>query len=98
MTQRDDLISVETLKASLEQNENIYLLDVRTQGERESGHMGGAWIPLDELSGRIDELPQDQEIVVYCRSGQRSQAAVDFLRESGFLNVKNLVGGILAWS
>lgn len=98
MTPKDDLICVEALKTRLRQNEDIFLLDVRSQAERDSGHMGGVWIPLDELSGRLNELPKGQEIVVYCRSGQRSQTAVDFLRVSGFSEAKNLMGGILAWS
>jgi len=97
MSNRNDLISVEALKARLKQKEALNLLDVRTKQEREERHIGGLWIPLDELSSRFDELPQTQEIIVYCRSGQRSQVAVDMLRESGFPESKNLVGGILAW-
>lgn len=95
MFQRDDLISVEALNALAEKP---FLLDVRTQAERDSFHMGGVWIPLDELVQRTQELPRDQLIVVYCHSGQRSQAAVDYLRENGFSNSKNLIGGIVAFA
>lgn len=98
MTQRADLISVASLKKRLAQNEAIHLLDVRTEAERNERHIGGLWIPLNELPERCAELPDTSEIIVYCRSGQRSQVAVDFLRESGFPESKNLVGGILAWS
>ncbi len=97
MSKRDDLISVKELKTRLEQKEKLNLLDVRTKEEREERHIGGLWIPLDELPDRYNELPQGPEIIVYCRSGRRSQTAVEMLRELGFPESKNLVGGIWAW-
>jgi rhodanese-related sulfurtransferase len=97
MSERNDSISAGELKARLEKKEVIHLLDVRTKEEREERHIGGIWIPLDQLSERYHELPAAPEIIVYCRSGRRSQAAVDMLRESGFPESKNLMGGIWAW-
>ena len=55
-------------------------------------------IPLNELPTRVHELDRSRNIVVHCRSGARSAKAVKFLREAGFDKIKNLKGGILAWS
>jgi len=55
-------------------------------------------IPLGELEKSVHELERSQEIVVHCRSGERSAKAIKFLREAGFEKVKNLKGGILAWA
>lgn len=75
------------------------LLDVRTQGEWENdGHIEGATlIPIEELSGRLGELPdQDAEIVVYCRSGNRSNQAANLLAGAGYTNIYDM-GGINDW-
>ena len=75
------------------------LLDVRNPDEWERARIGGATlVPLAELSERIDELPRDREIVVYCRSGPRSTLACQILAASGRSRVANLRGGILAWA
>jgi adenylyltransferase/sulfurtransferase len=55
-------------------------------------------IPLGELPKRANELDPSEEIVVHCKSGVRSAKAVEFLTKAGFGKVKNLQGGILAWS
>ncbi len=55
-------------------------------------------IPQGEVPGRLAEIPQDREVVVQCRSGARSQRIAEFLAQSGYPNVKNLAGGILAWA
>jgi adenylyltransferase/sulfurtransferase len=76
-----------------------YLLDVRNPEEWAITRIEGAsLIPLPELSQRYVELPGNEEIVVYCRSGARSAQAADFLRSKGFQNVRNLPGGTLRWS
>ncbi len=75
------------------------LLDVREPHELAICKLPDAkLIPLNQLSTHIHELERNSEIVVFCRSGVRSAKAVKFLREAGFAQVKNLVGGILAWS
>ncbi len=69
------------------------LLDVRTQKERDAGTIAGSLhIPLEELSGRLAELPRDKEIVVFCRSGKRSYTAERILKNSGY-KARNLSGG-----
>jgi len=78
-----------------------FLLDVRNPEEWAITRLEGAvLIPLGELGQRYVELPvtHDDEIVVYCRSGQRSGQAAQFLREKGYRKARNLAGGTLRWS
>lgn len=73
------------------------LLDVRTLNEFEASHVKGAThIPLDELRFRLDEVPRDKPIVLYCRSGYRAHLALRILKENGFQDVRNLTGGYLS--
>ncbi len=87
------------LAALLEQPDRPFLLDVRTPQESLAASIPGTnkLIPVDQLAARVDELDKDQEIVVYCRSGNRSSQAVRILQDAGFTNVRNLEGGILTW-
>jgi len=79
--------------------QGAFILDVRTQEEWDQSHVPGATlIPLDELPNRLGEVPQDQEVVVMCRSGNRSQAGRDILRQAGFEQVTSMSGGINQWS
>ncbi len=91
-------ISVEQLKANIDKGEKPFILDVREASEFAQANIGGTLIPLREISKRFGELDPNKEIVVHCHSGGRSQRAVEFLYEKGFTKVKNLVGGIDAWS
>ena len=59
---------------------------------------GAKLIPLGDLARRVNELNSADEIVAHCKSGVRSAKAVDFLKQSGFKKVRNMKGGILAWS
>lgn len=79
--------------------EGYFVLDVREQSEWENdGHIPGATlIPLGELEARLDEIPADQPVLVYCRSGNRSQAGRDILLEAGFDEVTSMAGGINGW-
>ncbi len=77
------------------------LLDVREPYEWYIANLaerGARLIPIRELEARSDELPRDRDIVVYCRSGERSADAVAALRRAGFGRTYNLRGGLLAWS
>lgn len=85
------------LQKRLEQDPDIFILDVREPFEYRQGHIPGArLIPLGQLPARLKEIPQDKEIVVVCRSGNRSGQATGFLKRQGY-NASNLVGGMLAW-
>jgi NADPH-dependent 2,4-dienoyl-CoA reductase/sulfur reductase-like enzyme/rhodanese-related sulfurtransferase len=73
------------------------VLDVRNEGERAKGFIPGSFhIPLDELRGRLGELPRNREIIAYCHSGQRSYFACRVLKQSGF-HVRNLTGSWRTW-
>ncbi|MEJ5314891.1 rhodanese-like domain-containing protein [Anaerolinea thermophila] len=79
--------------------EGAFVLDVREPEEWNEYHIPGATlIPLGELASRVNELPRDQKIVVYCRSGNRSQEGRDILKQAGFTAVTSMSGGIKAWS
>ena len=87
------------LKKMMDRGEEFFLLDVREPHEVQICTLPGSrLIPLGQLTARVHELNSADEIIAYCRSGQRSGKAVDFLKKTGFRKVKNLRGGILAWS
>ncbi|HTW48160.1 MAG TPA: rhodanese-like domain-containing protein, partial [Acidobacteriaceae bacterium] len=89
---------VKELKRRRDAGEEVFVLDVREPFEYQIAQIGGKLIPLGELPQRVGELNPQQEIVVQCKSGGRSQRAAEFLRKNGFANVHNLAGGITAWS
>jgi adenylyltransferase/sulfurtransferase len=91
-------IQPEELKQRLDAGEDILILDVREPHEYQICNLNGYLIPLGDLPKRVHELDSSREIVAHCRSGVRSAKAVDFLRQAGFRKVKNLTGGVLAWS
>ena len=88
----------EELKRRLDRGEEIFILDVREPHEYQICNLDGYLIPLGDLPNRVNELDSSREIVAHCRSGVRSAKAVSFLQQAGFRKVKNLTGGILAWS
>jgi rhodanese-related sulfurtransferase len=88
------------LQSRLQQGEKLVVLDVRTAEEFAAGHVPGARnIPHDVIAARIAELDdaRGSEIVVYCRSGRRSQLAIETLTERGFTRVAHLSGDFLGW-
>ncbi|OZC02783.1 molybdopterin-synthase adenylyltransferase MoeB [Rubricoccus marinus] len=92
-------LTVQDLKTRLDAGEDVFLLDVRSRDEHAFADIGGAIIPLPELSNRWDELDPyaDRALVVYCKSGGRSGVAVSMLQSRGF-DALSLEGGIDAWS
>lgn len=75
-----------------------FMLDVRTQEEWDEFHIPGAvLIPLDQLPSRLDEVPRDRDVVVVCRSGNRSLAGRDLLADSGYESVTSMAGGMNEW-
>jgi adenylyltransferase/sulfurtransferase len=92
-------ITVEELKARLDRGEAVFILDVRNPEEARICRIpGSVLLPLPALPQRFGELDRERELVVHCKSGVRSQKAIQFLREQGFRDLKNLEGGILAWA
>ena len=87
------------LKQKIDRGDKFLLLDVREPHEYQIARIpGSTLIPLGDLPKRLNELDKNSEIVCQCKSGGRSQKAVDFLKQSGFQNVRNMTGGITAWS
>ena len=97
LTTLGDSVDVDTVNA-LKDNAGVFLIDVREPDEYAAGHIPGiTLIPMGEVAGRLAELPRDKEIIVTCRTGNRSGQVADLLREQGFTNVHNMSGGIVAW-
>jgi len=73
-------------------------IDVRTAEEYAEGHIQGATlIPVQELAERINEVPKDKQVYLYCHSGRRSANAAGLLAKAGYTNIENVLGGITAW-
>ena len=88
------------LAERLDDGASITLVDVREAYERDIADLpdhGQLHIPIAELPARFSEVPKDEDVVLYCRSGSRSGWAVEFLRGQGWENVLNLSGGVLGW-
>ncbi len=93
-----DNVTVEELKVFIDNNEGVFVLDVREPQEHQICSIPGAvLIPLGELPNRINELGGHEDMVVHCKSGVRSAKAVKILHDAGFKKAKNLSGGILRW-
>jgi rhodanese-related sulfurtransferase len=93
----DKALGVVEAKARIDSKEPVVILDVRSLSEYQSGHIPGAkLIPLNELRGRLSELPKDKQILCVCRSGARSGSAVGHLTGAGF-DAVNLSGGMMSW-
>jgi rhodanese-related sulfurtransferase len=93
-------ISVEEVKQRLDAGESLHLLDVREPQEHADFNIGGTLLPLGRIMQMdTDDLEswKDEEVIVYCRSGNRSGQAAMILETTGFTNVKNLTGGMMAW-
>ena len=94
-------VNVETFEEEIMNNPDALLLDVRTTAEWEQdGHLEDALlIPHSDLESRSDELPEDKEelILLYCRSGNRSQEAAETLIDLGYMNIIELASGINGW-
>ena len=93
-------ITAEELKARIEAGEQLNIVDVREPHEHAEFNIGGTLYPLGRiLSMDVDELEnlKDQEVIFYCRSGNRSGQAYMFAETMGFTNVINLTGGMLQW-
>ena len=87
------------LKQKLDQKEKILLIDCREQNEWDAGHIQEAVLmPLGQFEELFKTLDKNAQIIVQCRSGQRSMRACVFLEEKGFKNLTNLEGGIIGWA
>jgi rhodanese-related sulfurtransferase len=94
------IIKTTEIKARIDAGEKLHLVDVREPDERAEFNIGGTFMPLGNIQMmQIDELDElkNEEVICYCRSGNRSMQACLMLETFGFTNVKNLEGGMLDW-
>jgi rhodanese-related sulfurtransferase len=104
-----ETVSVEEAREMIEKDE-VFILDVRTPAEFNSSHLEGATLipvtnsggsnlsPDQLLEARINEVPQDKKILVYCRTGHTSVSASNILVAASYSDVYNMEGGITAWT
>jgi len=93
-------ITPEEVKKRIDSGEELNLVDVREPHENAEFNIGGTLVPLGDIRiMQIDEIEdlKDKEVIVYCRSGNRSGQAAMLLETMGFQDVKNLTGGMLSW-
>ncbi len=87
------------LKERMDKGDNLVLLDIREEIETRICKIeGSVHIPMQEIPSRLSELEMHSDLIIYCKSGERSYAVSEFLKKSGFSRVANLYGGTLAWS
>ncbi len=91
-------VSVQELKEKKDTGEDFQLIDVREDFEYEMSNLGGLLIPLGGILIETEKIDKDKPVVIMCRSGKRSAAAIMQLEQQGFTNLYNLKGGILAWA
>lgn len=93
------VVSQDAFLASLKADaQALFVLDVRTPDEYAAGYVPGAVnIPHDQLASRIAEVPKDREVVIYCRSGRRSEIAGQILVGSGYSKLEHLQGDMQGW-
>jgi rhodanese-related sulfurtransferase len=91
-------ITVQELKEKRDSGEDFQLIDVREDFEYEMSNLGGLSIPLGGILIEADRIDKTKPVVVMCRSGKRSAAAIMQLEANGYTNLSNLKGGILAWA
>ena len=92
--------TVEEIKTRMDAGEKLNILDVREPYENAEFNIGGILLPLGKIqSMQVDDIERlkNEEVIIYCRSGNRSGQACLILESAGFTNVTNLIGGMLAW-
>jgi adenylyltransferase/sulfurtransferase len=92
-------IDVTELKQKIDRGDKFVLIDVREPHEYKIASIPGSkLVPLGEVPKRLEEFDKDADIVIHCKSGMRSAKACGILKQNGFQHVRNVAGGILAWS
>ncbi len=93
-------ITIEEVKQRLDAGEKLNLIDVREPHENAEFNIGGKLLPIGNIqSMQVEDIEdlKNEEVILYCRSGNRSGISASILDQLGFTNTKNLVGGMLAW-
>jgi len=91
--------TVQELKKMMDDKADFQLIDVREEYEFETGNIGGELMPLSTIFDRHNDISKEKPVIIHCRSGARSAAAINELEKRyGFKNLSNLKGGVIAWS
>jgi len=91
-------ITVDEVKKLIDNKADLFLLDVRSDGEYKEGHIKGVvLIPINQLEKRINEVPKDKKVIAICAVGGRSSTATKLLIKNGYTDVHNMVGGMARW-
>ena len=91
-------ISSREARVLMEKNKDIFLLDVRTPQENSQARLPGTkLIPINEFERRINEVPRNKTILVYCAVGSRSKPVAEYLSKNGYKNVYNMSDGLVGW-
>jgi phage shock protein E len=86
------------VKMQADKDSRVFVLDVRKPAEFAEGHVPGAVnIPYDQVASRLDEIPKDDEIVLYCHSGRRAGLAAETLAANGYTKLAHLEGDMRGW-
>lgn len=92
-------VTVQEVKKMLDEKQDFQLIDVREQFEYDTANIGAELIPLGNILLEADKISKDKKVVLHCRSGARSAAAIMQLEQNfGFSNLYNMKGGIIAWA
>lgn len=91
-------ISAQILKQKLDKKDFGQIVDVRTPEERAQGHIPDSWhIPMTDILEKSPDIPKDEEVIVVCSTGYRSNIVASHLKQDGFSHVHSLAGGLIAW-
>ncbi len=95
----NDDITCKEVKKRIEKGTKFNFIDVREEWEYEEKNIGALLIPLGELPNRLSEIEEikNEEIIVHCKSGNRSGQAKKFLNAQGYTNIRNMIGGMIAY-
>ena len=91
-------ITVQELKAKMDNKEDFQLIDVREEHEFDFCNLNGELIPMGNILFETDRISKDKPVIIHCKSGGRSGVVVNELEKKGFTNVYNLKGGILMYA
>lgn len=92
-------VTVTELKKMIDDQKDFQLIDVREEHEADVASIGGTLIPMGDIMDNMDKISKEKQVVVYCRTGNRSGQITQFLEKNhGYSNVYNLKGGITAWA
>lgn len=91
-------VTVAELKKMMDSKADFQLIDVREAHEVDIASIGGELIPMGDVLDNVNKISRDKQVIIYCRTGNRSGVITQALEKQGFTNIHNLKGGIVAWA